>query len=62
MNELKDLILETARSHAATAKAAYSSRDREVSLLKADITILEEKLRRARAEILDLKTRLRIEK
>ena len=61
MNDLKDLILETTRAHADIARAAYNSREREVQLLKSEITVLEEKLRRARAEILDLKARLRIE-
>lgn len=59
MIDLKEQILEIARSHADTAKAAYSSRDREVELLKSEITILEEKLRRARAEVLDLRSALR---
>ena len=59
MSDLKEHILEIARSHANTAKAAYSSRDREVELLKAEITLLEEKLRRSRAEVIDLRSALR---
>ncbi|HXQ32755.1 MAG TPA: hypothetical protein VN843_01915 [Anaerolineales bacterium] len=59
MNDLTNLILEQAKSYADVAKAAHASRDREVQLLKSEILLLEEKLRSARGEILDLKARLR---
>jgi chromosome segregation ATPase len=59
VNDLKDLIFEQAKSYADVARAAHDSRNREVELLRHEILLLEEKLRRARAEILDLKARIR---
>lgn len=47
----RDLIVETARAHADTARAAYHSRDREVELLKAQIVLLENALERAKNKI-----------
>jgi len=66
VNDLREQILEVARAHAATAKAAYSSRDCEVETLRKKITeleaerlLLEDRLSRARAEVMDLRAALR---
>lgn len=47
----RDLLVETARAHADTARSAYHSRDKEVELLKAQIVLLQNSLDRAKDKI-----------
>jgi len=66
VNDLRAEILETVRAHTETARSAYHSRDLEVETLRKKITeleaerlLLEDRLSRARAEVMDLRAALR---
>lgn len=57
--ELKELILETCKAHADTAREAYKSRDREVAILKGQIAVLIQTIADIRAENQSLRIELR---
>ena len=44
MNDFKELILETARAHAETARAAYESREHEIAVLNGKISVLSQQI------------------
>ena len=59
MDPLSEQILEIARSHADVARGAYASRDREVELLRGQLSVLQQALAQLRIDNITLRAKVK---